>query len=305
MIGLKRWVKNFFGLSHAQVNGFVILIPILAIILFSEPLWHWYVSRQEEDFSGDRAKLDSLIALWGAKTLEERGDSYGVDPGRTDLFVFNPNDATVEELVALGFPSTLSARIAHYREKGGKFTIKADLLKIYGIDTSFFRQLYAFIDLPEKSERKKTVKEYNQYAIEKSLPDSKFDLNQADTSQLKKIFGIGDRLSSRIVKYRDALGGFTTFDQVREVYGLDSAVVKRLINSSFLEDDFQPFKININTADETAMATHPYITKTVARAIVAYRFQHGEFETLDDLRKIHALDDQTIQKIAPYLTLDD
>ncbi|MDH4090834.1 MAG: helix-hairpin-helix domain-containing protein [Cyclobacteriaceae bacterium] len=305
MIRLKRWVKNFFGLSHAQVNGFVILIPLLAIILFSEPVWHWYVSHQEEDFSGNRAKLDSLIALWETKTPKERADSSGVAPGITDLFVFDPNNATVEELVALGFSSTLSARIARYREKGGKFTIKADLLKIYGIDTSFFRQRYAFIDLPEKSERKEKAKEYSQFAIEKSSPDLMFDLNQADTSQLKKIFGIGDRLSMRIVKYRDALGGFTTFDQVREVYGLDSAVIDRLINSSFLKDDFQPTKININTADETAMATHPYIRKAAARAIVAYRFQHGEFEALDDLRKIHALDDETIQKIAPYLTLGD
>jgi DNA uptake protein ComE-like DNA-binding protein len=127
----------------------------------------------------------------------------------------------------------------------------------------------------------------------------------ADTIQLKTIFGIGERLSSRIVNYRRVLGGFVTPDQIREVYGLDSAVVERLLKASFIEEGFQPVRININKADEVTMAAHPYLSKPVATAIVTYRFQHGEFTGLDDLRKIHALDIKTIQKIAPYLTIDD
>lgn len=306
---LKRWVKDFLGLSNSQVNGFIVLLPLLAIILLSEPVWHWYVIRQPVDYSASRMLLDSITAQWESATQDELGETF---QDTTDLtsagirrFVFNPNLATEQELRALGFPNAISSRIVHYVQKGGTFKIKQDLLKIYGLDTSLYNRLYTLVDLPEIEEVRTWKSEYQAKTFERSIPAPRFDLNIADTIQLKTIFGIGERLSSRIVNYRRALGGFVTPDQVHEVYGLDTAVVERLLTASFIGKDFQPVRININKADEATMAAHPYIRKPVATAIVTYRFQHGEFTGLDDLRKIHALDIKTIQKIAPYLTIDD
>ena len=88
----------------------------------------------------------------------------------------------------------------------------------------------------------------------KKAPE-KFDLNNADTSQLKKIYGIGDKLSMRILKYRDVLGGFVGMDQLKEVYGLDSLVINRLIENSTIQNEFQPKKININTASEKQLSS--------------------------------------------------
>jgi competence protein ComEA len=85
---------------------------------------------------------------------------------------------------------------------------------------------------------------------------------------------------------------------------LDSAVVNRLATASFIASTFHPRKLNINTVDERELAAHPYFRKAVARSIVTYRFQHGEFKSLDDLSNIHALDPETIRKIVPYLTLE-
>jgi competence protein ComEA len=309
MIWIKRWVKEFFGLSHSQANGFIILIPLLAIILFSEPLWRWYVGRQEYDFSMDQAKLDSLIGVWEKNRSVHRGETDKAAISRTGLFLFNPNHVAEEQLQELGFSSSLARRIANYRHKGGKFKVKSDLLKIYGVDSSFYQSLYAFIDLPEKTESKKKYPEFkkDEYKI-KNPSEGRFvsiDLNLADTSHFKKVKGIGEKLSLRMIKYREALGGFVSVEQVAEIYGLDSVVVSLLAKASYVKKDFKPLKININTADERTLAIHPYLSKEAARSIVAYRFQHGRFATLDDLRKIHAMDDKTIQKIAPYLTVDD
>ncbi|WP_369075185.1 helix-hairpin-helix domain-containing protein [Dawidia cretensis] len=58
---------------------------------------------------------------------------------------------------------------------------------------------------------------------------------------------------------------------------------------------------SISTAGERELAAHPYLSKSAAHALVAYRFQHGELSALSDLAKIQALDTNTIQKIAPYL----
>src|SRR5690606_33714388 len=46
------------------------------------------------------------------------------------------------------------------------------------------------------------------------------DLNTATAEELKSVNGIGDKLSARIVKFRDRLGGFLVDSQLYDVYGL-------------------------------------------------------------------------------------
>ncbi|HEX6891620.1 MAG TPA: helix-hairpin-helix domain-containing protein, partial [Chryseolinea sp.] len=243
---------------------------------------------------------------WEVRPLTQQA---GAPPSaETTLFHFDPNHATVEQLQALGFTTNLATRIDHYRQKGGKFLVKKDLLKIYGIDSSFYYQLSAFIELPETSDQKRTRQKRMTYAPRSTsvkTPSAKFDLNKADTSQLMNVDGIGTKRSQRIIKYRDALGGFIRMDQIQEVYGLDSIAVRKLSLESFIAVDFEPVTINVNTSDEKRLASHPYLSNAAARSIVAYRFQHGEFKTIEELRNIHALDEKTIQKITPYLTLGD
>ncbi|HEX6892041.1 MAG TPA: hypothetical protein VF141_15140 [Chryseolinea sp.] len=63
MNGIRRWVKESFALSHSQANGFIVLVPLLGIIIFSGPAWHWYMSARADDRSTDIALLDSLVKL--------------------------------------------------------------------------------------------------------------------------------------------------------------------------------------------------------------------------------------------------
>ncbi len=304
MFWLKYWIKNFFGFSRSQVNGFTLLLVLATMLLFSEPIWHWWAKNRPTNNMKDKATLDSLIATWDTKrpsieTTETREITQ-------KLFHFNPNDATSENLLRLGFPENVAPRIIKYREKGGKFRIKSDLLKIYGVDSSFYHRIHSFINLPEqhaptyKPEKRRSEKE--TVLVKKSF--EKFDLNSADTAQLKKIYGIGEKLSMRILKYRDVLGGFVAMNQLKEVYGLDSVVINRLIENSEIKYNYQPLRININTATEKELFSHPYLSKA-AKAIVSYRFQHGAFRTVSEIRNINSLDEKIIHKIIPYLKVDD
>ena len=292
-------------MSHSQANGFIILVPLLGIIVLSGPMWHWYISTKSEDRTRDLAMLDSLVALWESPNLVG-----AIDPpdSVTAAFRFDPNHATLQELQALGFHPALATRIDRYRQKGGRFFAKRDLLKIYGIDSSLYNRLYAFIDLPETSQVERTRNKKKSFE-RKNIPAnnglSKFDINKADTLQLMRVEGIGTKRSQRIVNYRNALGGFISMDQIQEVFGLDSVVVHKLLDATFIAEDFEQVTMNINTSDEKRLAAHPYLSNAAARSIVAYRFQHGDFKTIGDLRNIHVLDEKTIQKIAPYLRLGD
>ena len=304
---IQRWVRDYFGFSRSQVNAFLILLPLMMLTVFAPAVWKNYVLPRPYDDAEDRAMLDSLVVVWEAGLEKDKvGEKKLVT---SSVFRFDPNTATVEQWRALGLSAASSTRIAHYREKGGKFKVKADLLKIYGIDSAFYHRVFAYIALPENktaAEGKKDLwdnhhKESKESRFKKNI--ARFDINAADTAQLKSVYGIGEKLSQRILKYRDALGGFVTLEQLREIYGLDTAVVTRLKTKCVVLPDFRPDRININQADEKRLATHPYLKSGAARIIVAYRFQHGEFTSLDDLRKIQGLDPKIIDKIAPYLTL--
>ncbi|MTI41805.1 ComEA family DNA-binding protein [Fulvivirga lutimaris] len=132
-----------------------------------------------------------------------------------------------------------------------------------------------------------------------------FDLNSADTINFKQIRGIGSVLSKRIIKYRDLLGGFTNKGQLKEVYGLKDSVILALDSVSTLSVAFTPEQIDINKADEYSLSKHPYISRTLAKAIINYRFQHGPFNQVADLQNIHRLDSLKLQQITPYIKFQE
>ena len=134
-------------------------------------------------------------------------------------------------------------------------------------------------------------------------PVPRFDINTADTTQLSAIRGIGSILSSRIVKFRNKLGGFVSQEQYQEVYGLPPEVVVELRKSTYISTGFQPTKIDINIADVATLSAHPYLTYRQSRSIVHYRSQHGPFLKLGVLGDLVLIDSATLGKITPYLTV--
>lgn len=300
MKNLKRWIRNFFGFSRSQTNGFVGLLVIISFALFSKPAYHAWVASRPLDFSNDRKVLDSLTLMWEKVNMEKGKIPMDEDIAKR-LFKFNPNSVTEDELQALGFSAGLRKSLLNYRSKGGQFRVRSDLKKLYGMDSAFYKSLYPFIQLPEMTSYSKAILEEKNEIKKKPVA---FNLNEADTSQFQQVYGIGPVLAKRIVKYRERLGGFVRNEQLHEVYGLDSVVIKKLLSSSFLPDNGSLRKLNINTADERLLSSHPYFSKKIAKVIVSYRFQHGNYQSVDDLRKITILEDKFVDKIYPYLTVE-
>lgn len=299
--GFKKIIRNFFGTTRAQTNGFVGLLFVITIAIFSQPLTRWWVSSQAQDFSKDAAVLDSLTRMWNAAEEKQKAEVSAGAP--VAYFNFNPNTATQDELRSLGFSEKLASRVINYRTKGGKFRIKSDLMKLYGMDSVIYGTLTPYIQLPDQFEKPTFEKKEFADRKPKEKPQ-KFNLNEADTIQLEKIYGIGSKLALRIVKYRDKLGGFVSQEQLKEVYGLDTAVVKEIQAATYLPDPPGVKTINLNTADEKMLAAHPYFGRKIASAIVTYRFQHGNFKSVDDLGKIPLIDKNNLGKLFPYVTVD-
>lgn len=295
---LRFWIRNIFGFSQSETNGFLILLPAMLLILFSYPLYIAFFHSFEISNDENQSKIDSLLAQWDFNPRREKYSKAIV------LFPFDPNTATKEDFDSLGLPAYLSDRIINYRSKGGSFKNPDDLGKIYGLDSILFERLYPFIHI-------KPGKSIQAESIPDKKPDSKkraatvlHDLNLADTTQLKQIRGIGTVLASRIIKYRTALGGFVDQNQLNEVYGLDTTVVKMVNTQFYIDPTFSPTLLNINTASESDLSNHPYIRSKIAKSIVAYRFQHGSFNEIADLLKIDLIDQTIFDRIRPYLTIE-
>ena len=303
---MKEFFNSLFGISGKEIKGLSLLILVLVLILLTPRIINYFSSTDRTYIVEDAKILDSLVAVL------EHYDKSGseIDQLPHAIFDFNPNKVSLDDLILLGFGETISKRIINYRNKGGVFKVKGDLFKIYGIDSVLVDKLLPSISLPtylaSRSSSKALVEtqELTQKRVTnsrkpKELPD--FDINLADTSMLQTIKGIGSVLSSRIIEFRDNMGGIVDVNQLYEVYNLDTIVADRLINKIYIETLFTPNSLLINEISESVLASHPYISWKQARLIIAYRNQHGRFTSTADLLKVYSVDEDLIEKITPYL----
>lgn len=300
---IRKWLRFALGFSRREANGFLILLPLIVLIIFSKPIFQFFFPRPVKDFSKERMVLDSLIAHWEPEEANAPKNTPLPEKLTTKLFSFNPNEATRQEMVQLGIPAAVASRVVKYREEGGQFRIKHDLAKIYGLDSALYQKLYTYIDLPERHQRPSVS--YSEVKKTEKPVVSGFHLNAGDTTDFMRVKGIGPVLANRIVKYRTRLGGFVATGQLYEVYGLDSAVVRKLLDIAYLDDSHPVRKINLNKAGEKDLSVHPYISKTMAKVIVTYRFQHGDYCKAEDIGDIQSLNEETIDKVLPYLSVAD
>lgn len=295
---LRLWVRNVFGFSSGEANGFLILLPLMVLLLFSEPIYEFLTFNKPVE-NQDNGLLDSLVAHWNFNPELQQKENV------RERFQFDPNTATVDELIALGISNYLSVRIVNYRLKGGRFRNEKDLLKIYGMDTSLVMALTPYINIPPIAEKKVAQKLPNRPDNKTRTAPLSFDLNQADTSQLKSIYGIGPVLAGRIVKYRNALGGYVDSQQLEEVFGLDTAVVKRINSKFYIDPAYIPQQLDLNKVTFQELSRHPYIKAKLAKTIIAYRFQHGSFTEIDDLLKIDLIDQKVLDRIRVYMKIEN
>lgn len=135
--------------------------------------------------------------------------------------------------------------------------------------------------------------------IQKLSPGETISLNSTDTTEWKKIPGIGSSYSSRIVKYRALLGGYVSKEQLLEVYGIDSEMYTRI--SPYITEDANWSKVKINELEFKDLLRHPYLNYNQVQVIVNLRHKKGNITSTNELSMFDEFTNEDIERLTPYL----
>ena len=297
-------------MSKSRYRGTVLLALALVMACILNYLYSQY--RMEEFYreypESEAATLDSLLGLMPEFEQPEddadypQEESAAAASGKLSLKAFNPNTISAQEWRTMGLPEAAFESLERYRKKGGIFRHAEQIHKIPHLSREIAVRLKMLVRL-DTGNRKSG--ERNSFAGRKNQgPAGPFNLNLADSLQLKSVFGIGGKTAARILKYREDLGGFIKKEQLYEVWGLDSLVAEELMEISFIRPGPEIRRINPNTASEEELCRHPYIRKGLGRLVVRYRKQHPPYASPEDLLGIRLFRQDQLEKLRPYLVFD-
>ncbi len=315
---LKEELKDLFNVHAGERTG----IGLLLLLCFVASGWVAYEQYIAPDVVKDKAALEVVYAQLStaersSSAADQRSDRQSFDE-KAVLFKFDPNHLPVEQWVALGLSERQAASIHRYEAKGGQFRTRRDVAKMHVVDPDLYARWEPFILLPDSFERKAFADRDRDPGYERRdsttirfpersafVAKAMVEINTADTTRLVEVRGIGPAFARSIVKYRDRLGGFHSLDQLSEVYILrDKPEAVADLKSRLLLDTLmvRRFPLNAFTAEE--LGPHPYAGWKVAKALVAYRKQHGGFKTVADIKGCVLITDSVYRKLAPYLSAE-
>lgn len=193
-------------------------------------------------------------------------------PRTCESFPFNPNTVSVEDLQRLGFSEKQALSIDNYRKKGGHFSRKENFAKSYVVADSVYRRLEPFIQIP------------------------KIDLNQADSATFETLPGIGPFYASKMVSYRNELGGSYSYpEQLMDLYRFDKEKYDKLSDLITVTGK-KPYRLW--SLPEDSLAMHPYIRRYAAHGIVLYRKNHPSSQwTVKGLEEAGVLREEDARKL--------
>jgi competence ComEA-like helix-hairpin-helix protein len=322
-----EFIKDYLTFTRKERIGILTVVSVISFILFlpdilskttsNRPIkmdtaWMAAVKRSEikvQDSLVDHyQKNDNENAY--AYQYDKRKSSYSEENDiiKGELFYFDPNSITGTEWKRLGLRDKTIKTIENYRSKGGRFYKPEDLQRIYGLHNDEYERLKPYIKIESNTPKanKESVSSVPKDEIQPSkisVPRySIIDVNNADTTAFISLPGIGSKLATRIITFREKLGGFYSIEQIGETYGLPDSTFQK-IKQWLKLDNPSVKKININTATVDEMKTHPYIKYSLANPIIAYRNEHGSFSKIEDIKKVMAVTEEIYKKIEPYLSL--
>ena len=285
-----KFLNNYFGFNKQQRNGLYVLCCISILLLVVRLVYPSFIKPDELHIENLTLVENEIAEKQNLNAQFKKHDADMSDP-----FVFDPNVASLEDLIKLGFREKTAQTLIKFRTNGFKFKQKEDLKKVYGVSEKLYAKLETYILI--KPTKDLPAEEKNTVTKKPSSPSKKLELNGSDSLALIELKGVGPGYAKRILKYRNLLGGFTSIGQIKEIYGMSDELYT-LIESQCSVNSSLVSKININTIEFKALNKHPYINYELTKHIFNFRKQTKISEA--NLPEV-LQDEELLQKLKPYL----
>ncbi|MFZ0488850.1 MAG: helix-hairpin-helix domain-containing protein [Salegentibacter sp.] len=267
----------------------------MVLIIIALQLIYFFVDFSSEEIP--EGKSDEI------EHFQQKIDSLklaGVKKDSLKLLPFNPNFITDYKGYVLGMTTEEIDRLQDYRKQGRWINSAEDFRKVTGVSDSLLQAVSPYFKFPEWKRRNE---ERGRESIVVAGIAQKQDLNSATAEDLQQISGIGEVLSTRIVSYRSKLGGFVDEIQLKDVWGLNADLRKKIAGRFAIKQKPQVQILNINEAGVLPLSEVPYFNYELAREIVDYRDLHEGITSFEELAKIRGFPSDKIERIQLYLTL--
>ena len=289
-------LKSHFVFTKKQQSGIFLLTGLIVALLcvyFFIDFSSKDVSVNKEEFSGFQNEIDSLRLV----EIENR---------KPKIYPFNPNYITDYKGYTLGMTTDEVDRLLAFRKQNKWVNSAKQFQQVTKISDSVLNKISPYFKFPEWITNPKPKKMYaNSYNNSPKTFSQKIDLNTATAKQLQKVNGIGEKLSERIVKYRNKfVGGFIADVQLKDIYGLTPEVIERVTNDFTVKTPRQIQKVSLNKSTTEQLVNIQHIDYDIAFQIIEARTLRDGFKSLNELTKVKGFPVNKIEIIKLYLYLD-
>ena len=289
-----KTIKKYFNFSREQRKGILLLFSIIIVL----QLIYFFVdfsslsktSSEKEQWLSLQSQIDSL--------KKEKQDYV------PKIYPFNPNFITDYKGYKLGMSVPEIDRLLAYRKENKYVNSPKEFQAVTKVSDSLLNAISPYFKFPDWVNSKKEFKDYKKYpnsAFAKKQKIVIIDINQASQEDLIKIYGIGEAISIRILKFKESLGGFVSMEQMNDVWGLSPEVIENLNTHFKISATPTVKKIDINNASIKELSIFPYFKYPISKNIVTFRSMNGDIKNIEDLTKIKGLSIEKAKIIALYL----
>lgn len=284
-------LKSHFKYSTSQRSGIFLLLAL--IIVFQ--LVYFFVDLDPMETENNKEK-QAWLSLQSEmdKATEEKQTT-----ATPKIYPFNPNFITDFKGYKLGMSVQEIDRLIAYRKTNKYVNSAQEFQAVTKVSDSLLKVIAPYFKFPDWVNNKKEFKAYQN--SEKKEKVVVLDINEATQEDLKKIYGIGDALSERIIKEKQKLGGFMSMEQMNDVWGLSPEVIAQLNINFKIKTVPVVKKIDINNATIKELMQLPYFKYALAKSIVTFRSMNNGIKSKEDLQKIKDFPVEKANIIVLYL----
>lgn len=318
----RRGVRELFIFSPAQIRGLLALLLLLAVtgIVISTA----NRPRFEKSF------LELADETGGQKEPRVSALSDTTVQGDGELFFFDPNTVTLQQLCRLGFDVRTAAGIIKYRERGKRFEIAEDFATCYGVSIDDYTRVEPFIRIADEWRPKPPAENPGglsggEERQKRAQSPGKFDPNSLDADGFVAL-GFSPAQADVIIRYRESIGGFRDAGDFSRCYVVSDEMSGRLTpymvfdtvladtvqisvgqgsrNGGTVGEGREPRPLEINGADSAALRSVSGIGEVLVVRIMEYRGRLGGFADVSQLAEVSGMYGENLVRIREQIRVD-